>query len=72
MNISCEDITIDSVDQGVDKSQYLGLKINQKMDSMDIVSSIVSKCNSRLKFMYRQAKHLPISSPPKKKACAIP
>ena len=63
LNVTCGDISIDSVD----KTQYLGLKINQNMDSSHIVANIVSKCNSRLKFMYRQARHLPISA--KKTLC---
>ena len=58
LNVTCGRTPIESVK----KTKYLGLKLNQNMDSSDIVTNIISKCNSRLKFMYRQAKHLPISA----------
>ena len=63
LNITCGATVIESVT----KTKYLGINLNQNMDGSDIVSNIVLKCNSRLKFMYRQAKHLPISA--KKTLC---
>jgi hypothetical protein len=33
--------------------KYLGLKINNTLSGEEVVDSVLSKCNSRLKFMYR-------------------
>jgi len=40
------------------KVKYLGLTLNQTLSGEDTVTSILSKCTSRLKFMYRHSKTL--------------
>ena len=44
--------------QASDKIKYLGLYLDPYLSCEHVVNSIVSKCNSRLKFMYRYSKAL--------------
>lgn len=54
MDISCGGVQLASK-----KSvRYLGVDLDQSLSAEDICSSIVRKSNSRLKFLYRQAKFL--------------
>ena len=43
----------DQVIKPSESVKYLGLKINGTLSSQEIVDSVLTKCNSRLKFMYR-------------------
>ena len=54
LNINCNNVNISCASE----VKYLGTYLNQNMDGNSTVRKIVSKCNSRLKFMYRQAKFL--------------
>ena len=54
LNISCNGVKISSKSE----VKYLGTYLNQNMDGSGTVNRIISKCNSRLKFMYRQARCL--------------
>ena len=38
--------------------KYLGLKIDQNLSGSNIAMDIISKSNSRLKYLYRQAENL--------------
>jgi hypothetical protein len=52
--ISCKGHTIESTNS----VKYLGVSIDNTLSGENIVNNIVSKVNSRLKFMYRNAKSL--------------
>ena len=52
LNITCNNVNISCALE----VKYLGTYQNENMDGNSTVRKIVSKCNSRLKFMYRQAK----------------
>ena len=43
----------DQVIKPSDSVKYLGLKIDRTLSGQEIVNSVLSKCNARLKFMYR-------------------
>ncbi len=39
--------------------KYLGVKIDETLSGKDIIDTILKKCNSRIKFLYRQARCFP-------------
>ena len=55
------DFSVTVKDQAINASpsvKYLGLKLDQFMSGCDIVSNMISKANSRLKFLYRKPNFL--------------
>ena len=49
LNVKCGDISI----KNVFKVKYLGIEINNTLSGADIVTNIIKKTNTRLKFLYR-------------------
>ena len=40
------------------KVTYLGVTLDQNLSGSSMITKIVSKCNDKIKFLYRNAKHL--------------
>ena len=57
-SVTCKDHTI----QGSKEVKYLGLTIDSFLSREPIVSSIISKVNAKLKFLYRQSKCLDLKT----------
>ena len=53
LNVVCNGVKIDSKPN----VNYLGTKLDQTLSGETTANSVISKCNSRLKFLYRKANY---------------
>ncbi len=53
--VKCKNTTIKSTTA----VKYLGVKIDETLSGKAIIDTILKKCNSRIKFLYRQARCFP-------------